>query len=463
MTQPQTGHETNVLTMTSELWSALGGRPDPVNRIEVAGEGALPSIFAVSDFATAAIAAAGLAIAEWAEARSGTSPAVRINRRLASLWFGFSIAAQGWALPPAWDPIAGDYRCANGWIRLHTNAPHHLKAALGVLGAAPERESVAAVAATWCGDELEAAIVANGGCAAMMRSQQDWAEHPQGRAVLAEPLMRMDKGSGAGPFAEDFDAARPLNGIKVLDLTRVLAGPVATRFLAGFGADVLRIDPPSWEEPGVVPEVTPGKRCARLDLKTHAGLERFKALLAEADVLVHGYRSDAMEALGLGADVRAGIRPGLIDVSHDAYGWTGPWDTRRGFDSLVQMSCGIAAAGMAHACADKPVPLPVQALDQGAGYLLAAAAVRGLTLRQTQSKGSRWRTSLARTGGFVAACRQAPGMARIDKPEPSDYSDAIELTEWGPAVRLKSPLGVGDAAMRWERPAGRLGTFPAEW
>ncbi|WP_417409952.1 CoA transferase [Hoeflea sp.] len=463
MTQPQAGDETHVLTMTQGLWNALGGRPDLVERVEVAGEGALPSIFAVSDFATAAIAVAGLAIAEWTGARSGTSPAVRVNRRLASLWFGFSIAPQGWALPPAWDPVAGDYPCVDGWIRLHTNAPHHLKAALGVLGTAPEREAVAAVVASWRGGELEAAIVANGGCAAAMRSQQDWAEHPQGRAVLAEPLMRMDRGSGAGPFARDFDAARPLNGIKVLDLTRVLAGPVATRFLAGFGAEVLRIDPPSWDEPGVVPEVTLGKRCARLDLKTDAGRKRFKALLAEADVLVHGYRSDAMEALGLGADVRAGIRPGLIDVSHDAYGWTGPWATRRGFDSLVQMSCGIAAAGMAHAGADRPVPLPVQALDQGAGYLLAAAVVRGLTLRQTQLTGSRWRTSLARAGGFVAACRQAPGAARIDKPDPSDYSDAIELTEWGPAVRLKSPLRVGDAAMRWERPARRLGTSPAQW
>jgi crotonobetainyl-CoA:carnitine CoA-transferase CaiB-like acyl-CoA transferase len=463
MTQSQTEHETNVLTMTSELWNALGGQVDLVKKVVVAGEGALPSIYAVSDFATAAIAAAGSALAEWAEVRSGTTPAVRVDRRLASLWFGFSIAPQGWALPPAWDPVAGDYRCADGWIRLHTNAPHHLKAALGVLGTAPERAAVAAVVATWRGDELEAAIVANGGCAAMMRSQQDWAEHPQGRAVLAEPLMRMDKGSDAGPFTEDFDAARPLKGIKVLDLTRVLAGPVATRFLAGFGADVLRIDPPIWEEPGVVPEVSVGKRCARVDLKTHAGRKRFKALLAEADVLVHGYRSDAMEALGLGAEVRAGIRPGLIDVSHDAFGWKGPWATRRGFDSLVQMSCGIAEAGMAHAGADKPVPLPVQALDQGAGYLLAAAAVRGLTLRQTQTTGSRWRTSLARVGGFVADCRQAPGAARIDKPQPSDYSDAVELTEWGPAVRLKSPLRVGGVAMRWDRPAGKLGTSPAEW
>jgi len=313
------------------------------------------------------------------------------------------------------------------------------------------------------GDELEAAIVASGGCAAAMRSQQDWVEHPQGRSVLAEPLMRMEEGGRTAAFAQDFDASRPLKGIKVLDLTRVLAGPVATRFLAGFGADVLRIDPPSWEEPGVVPEVTLGKRCARLDLKEKSGRTRFKALLAEADVLVHGYRPDALVALGLGADIRAKIRPGLIDVSHDAYGWSGPWATRRGFDSLVQMSCGIAHAGMVSAGAQRPVPLPVQALDQGAGYLLAAAAVRGLTLRHTQATGSQWRTSLARAGGFVASCPQGPVAVQIGKSEDADYSAGLEPTDWGPARRLRPPLQLGDAGMAWSRPAGKLGTSPAAW
>jgi len=463
MTQLQRGDETSVHTMICELWNGLGGRPDLVERVDVTDEGSLPSIFAVSDFATAAIAAAGLALAEWSETRSGTAPDVRVDRRLASLWFGFSIAPQGWALPPVWDPVAGDYPCADGWIRLHTNAPHHLKAALAVLATGPVREAVAAVVATWRGDELEAAIVASGGCAAVMRSPRDWAEHPQGRSVLAEPLMRMETGAGAAAFAPGFDALRPLNGIKVLDLTRVLAGPVATRFLASFGADVLRIDPLTWDEPGVVPEVALGKRCARLDLKSDAGCERFKALLAEADVLVHGYRPDALEALGLGADVRSAVRPGLIDVSQDAYGWTGPWANRRGFDSLVQMSSGIAAAGMASAGADRPVPLPVQALDQGTGYLLAAAAVRGLTLRQTQAAGSRWRTSLARIGGFLAACPQGPAAPQIGKPEPSDYSDDIEQTAWGPALRLHAPLMLGDAEMGWARPAGELGSSPAAW
>ena len=165
----------------------------------------------------------------------------------------------------------------------------------------------------------------------------------------------------------------------MLDLTRVLAGPVATRFLAGFGADVLRIDPPEWDEPAVVPEVTLGKRCARLDARTDDGRAHLRRLLAEADVLVHGYRPGVLDSLlGVDADGRAELRPGLVEVCLDAYGWTGPWSARRGFDSLVQMSSGIAEAGMRWAGRDVPTPLPVQALDHATGYLMAAEVIDGL-------------------------------------------------------------------------------------
>lgn len=463
MTRRSRADATGAGAMISTLWSALGGPAEWSGKVDILGQGALPSVFAVSDFATAAICTAGLAVAEWGDARSGQMPPVVVDRRLASLWFGFSIAPQGWALPPAWDPVAGDYACKDGFIRLHTNAPHHRDAALRVLDVETERAAVAARVSGWNGDELEAAIVAAGGCAAVMRSGREWVQHPQGRAVLSEPVMGMEAGGKADAFEGAFDPSRPLAGIRVLDLTRVLAGPVATRFLAGFGADVLRIDPPEWEEPGVVPEVTPGKRCARLDLKTGAGRARFKALLAEADVLVHGYRADALEALGLGADIRAARRPGLVEVSLNAYGWRGPWLNRRGFDSLVQMSCGLAEAGTRANGADKPVPLPVQALDHGAGYLMAAAALRGLSLRQTERRGSRWRTSLARVGGFLSDWPQTPEEVQIGKPLDAEYADHIEITDWGPAARLRSPLMLGETVMAWDRPAKDLGTSAPAW
>ena len=455
--------EMQVRAMIPQLWIALGGDGDRAGLVKVDGQGSLASVFAVSDFAAAAVATAGLAVSEWTEIRSRIVPDVSVDRRLASLWFGFSLSPRGWELPPVWDPIAGDYAAADGWIRLHTNAPHHRAAALRVLGPVADRDAARRLVARWSADELEAAIVAEGGCAAAMRTLRDWATHPQGRAVHAEPVMRMETGTVADSFNDAFEADRPLKTIRVLDLTRVLAGPVATRFLAGFGAEVLRIDPPSWDEGAVIPEITPGKRCAYLDLKTDTDRTRFRDLLSGADILVHGYRSDALEALGLGAAERDAIRPGLIDVSLDAYGWSGPWARRRGFDSLVQMSCGIAEAGMSAAGADRPVPLPVQALDHGAGYLLVAAAVRGLSLRATTGRGSRWRTSLARVGHFLAGFRQSPPMVEIGKPEADDYARMPEATAWGPALRLQPPLHVDTAAMAWDRPAGRLGTSEPAW
>ena len=243
----------------------------------------------------------------------------------------------------------------------------------------------------------------------------------------------------------------------------MLAGPVATRFLAAFGADVLRIDPPWWDEPGVVPEVTLGKRCARLDLHDGSARAVFERLLGDADVLLHGYRPGALARLGFDADRRRQIRPGLVDVSLDAYGWTGPWRHRRGFDSLVQMSSGIAQAGMERMDRDRPTPLPVQALDHAAGYLLATAAIRGLTTRLATREGSQARTSLARIAALLIGLPVDPQAPGLRPEQPDDQADTIEPTSWGPARRLKAPLVVQGTPMRWDASAGPLGASPATW
>ncbi len=446
----------------ADAWRAVGGADAWLERIAIAGEGDLPSAFAVSDLAAASIGAAALAVAERAASSASRPPRVVVERRLASLWFGFSIAPQGWAPPPPWDPIAGDYRADDGWIRLHTNAPRHRVAALAVLGCAGEREAVAAAVARWRADDLEAMIVARGGCAAVMRSPEAWAAHPQGRAVAAEPLVMRATREAGGVESRSVDPARPLSGVRVLDLTRILAGPTATRFLAAFGADVLRLDPPDWDEPSLAPEVTLGKRCARLDLREAAGRARFLALLGDADVIVHGYRPGALDALGLGEETRRRARPGLVDVALDAYGWSGPWAERRGFDSLVQMSVGVAESGMRRFGKDKPTPLPVQALDHAAGYLIAAAAVRALTERAATGAGSTSRLSLARVAALLASEPAASG-APLAGAGAADYAPEVETTAWGPAHRLKPPAIVDGAPMTWDRPACALGSSPAEW
>jgi hypothetical protein len=457
------GSPTSALAIARALWTAAGGASDFITNLEITGSGDLPSVFAVSDLATAAIGAAGMAIAELIATRFGDAPRVYVDRRLSSIWFGMSVRPQGWPLPGLWDPLSADYETKDGWIRLHMNAPHHRDAALAVLGVPPEKDAVAREVSRWAADDLETAVVMGGGCAATMRSVADWKVHPQGRAVASEPLLDLRAAQSDSRLDWKMSRQRPLEGLRVLDLTRVLAGPVATRFLAGFGAEVLRIDPPWWDEPVVVLEVALGKRCARLDFREPSGRELLEQLLKGADILIHGYRPDAMARLGFDAAKRQAIRPGLVDVTLDAYGWTGPWNGRRGFDSIVQMSSGIADTGMKQSGKNRPTPLPVQALDHSAGYLLAAAAVRGLTNRLQTGAGCEGRTSLARMAAMLIEHPMAHAPEAIAPEEPNDLSENIEETAWGPARRIKPPIVVKGAPLHWDLAASQLGSSEPKW
>lgn len=486
-----------------------------LSTLRVTGSGALPSVFPVTELAVAAIATAAHALSDYMGQQFGHAPQVTVDRRLASFWFASTLRPQGWQLPSARDPITGDYATRDGWIRIHANAPHHRDAALAVLQCPPVPEAISRAISHYHASELEEIMVAAGACAAAMRTPREWASHPQGKAVSSEPVFAVHRyavrspsrprpdSSGATtddignpqastgsalpdqpfgnyhPLEKPADLAtpdRPLAGLRVLDLTRVLSGPVCTRFLAGYGAQVLRIDPPFWNEPGLEPEMTLGKRCAGLDLRIPSHILQLRGLLADADVLVHGYRPEALARLGLGEAERQAIRPGLIDVCLDAYGWTGPWQNRRGFDSLVQMSCGIAWAGMTdsdrnsdddssshtHIPSSPPAPLPVQALDHATGYLMAAAVLRALSDQMGTECGSMTRLSLART-----ACLLMSEPAQVSDtlaPETEDdWAEAVEMTEWGPARRLKAPCIIDDVPLYWDSPATALRTHTPTW
>lgn len=439
--------------MGNPFWEALCQAvfSEGVAPYEVHGEGHLPSHYAVSDFAETTVGLAGVALS-----RLGAGDVV-VDRRRASLWFDMTLRPDGWEAPSIWDAVAGNYRCNDGWIRLHTNAPHHRDAALRVLQAPAQREAVAQAVLEWTGADLEAAVVAANGCAAEMRSAAAWAEHPQGRAVAVEPVVHWDVLGTC-----DAMPISGLKGLKVLDLTRVLAGPVATRFLAGFGAEVLRIDPPSWNEPSVEMEVTLGKRCGGLDLRAREDLAHLKQLMREADVFVHGYRADALEHLGLGDAARRAINPQMIDVRLNAYGWSGPWVPRRGFDSLVQMSCGIAAHGMVEESADEPRPLPVQALDHGTGYLMAACVLEGLA-RRSRGEVVSAKVSLARTAHLLMQHRSAFENDGAIALGAADFGAVAEQTSWGAAHRVQAPLQIGGRAPEWREPAGYLRRHAAQW
>jgi hypothetical protein len=439
----------NERDLAARLWAVLGGRAEQLAHLEFSGPaGGLASRFEVSALAAATIGVATLAICELFSHRAARPmPKARVDRRAAAAAFRGEhyLAPQGWNHAALWDPIAGDYRAADGWIRLHTNYPYHRAAALRALQCGEDRESVAEAVKGWKAEALEAAVVAEGGCAAALRTIDAWAAHPQGRALATEPLVSWE-GEGGGMKARAPGDA-PLSGLRVLDLTRVIAGPVGTRHLAAFGADVLRIDPPGFAEvPVLLPETTRGKRCAALDLKSPEGRMSFERLLKDTDVLVHGYRPGAMEALGIDLC-------GVVQVRYDAYGWSGPWAGRRGFDSLVQMSCGIAHPKNE----DKPSPLPAQALDYGTGYLVAAAACRALVDGRRQA-----RLALARTAKLLVDLGEGGDPAA---PRLGDVADLLETseTEFGPVKQVRCPATIDGHTVRWPHRAGPLGRHPARW
>ncbi|HEY6744977.1 MAG TPA: CoA transferase [Mycobacteriales bacterium] len=276
--------------------------------------------------------------------------------------------------PPVWAPLSGFWPARDGWLRTHANYPHHRDRLLAALGIPDSAAALRARLAELPALEAEELVVGAGGIAAAVRTEQQWAEHPHGSVVGSLPLLAVSPGQPGPP--------RPVAGARVVDLTRVIAGPVATRTLALWGADVLRIDPPA------LPEIEwqhldggAGKRTARLDVRS----PRFAELVAQADVLVHGYRPGA---LPLAAVLDA--NPALVVASLSAWGAAGPWAGRRGFDSIVQAASGIAMIESPDGT--RPGALPAQALDHSAGYLLAGAVAVLL------GRGGGWTvsTSLAR-------------------------------------------------------------------
>jgi crotonobetainyl-CoA:carnitine CoA-transferase CaiB-like acyl-CoA transferase len=471
------------------VWELLDGHPALLDRVTTTGpRTVLPSVFDVTGIASATVAAALLAVAELAAARGGAIgrpdavPEVRLDRRAAAAAFRSEalLAPSGWELPPAWDPIAGDYRAADGWIRLHTNYAHHRAAALRALGIPDDgdvpggdggggraglRDVVTVAAATLPAAEIEDRVVAEGGCAAAMHTLGEWAAHPHGRIALAEPAVAAAvEGAVDVPEALRTPAGdRPLAGVRVLDLTRVIAGPVATRTLAAWGADVVRVDPPGFAEvPALLPDTTVGKRRVALDLRDDGDRAAFERLVAGAHVVVHGLRPGALQALGYGAAALRELNPAIVRATVDAYGWHGPWGERRGFDSLVQMSCGIAAAGAAMSGADGPVPLPAQALDHGAGHLLAAGVCRALTrLLESGLPSDVW-TSLVGVAGLLTP-RLVPDGLEAPAPQWADADTIAVETGWGPARAVPAPGTVGGVLPLWTVPAGSLGSHDPQW
>ena len=365
----------------------------------------------------------------------------------------------GQAIGVGFAPLSRFWRASDGWVRTHGNYPWHRDALLRALGCGDDREAVAAAIAGRGAREVEDLVTDAGGVAAAVRTETGWRAGPPGQAVAAARLVEPSS-LGDAPPRRRAAGTLPAAGLRVLDLTRVIAGPVATRYLAALGADVLRLDPPHRPElPQQTYDGLLGKRSAVLDLGT--GSARLRELLDAADVLVHGYRPRALDRFGLSPDALAEHHPGLVVVSLSAWGRAGPWGSRRGFDSIVQAASGIAIAESPDG--ERPGAMPCQLLDHGTGYLCAAAALRGLAV-QAVSGGTQVRElSLARTAHWLLGQeRGGASAAAVAAETGANWLTTLGSAE-GPVTVVRPPGQLDGLELAWPSPLTRYGSDPPQW
>ena len=441
----------------------ITGQPDPI----------LPTPFRLAETSTATLAAVGLAASDLWELRTGRRQNVSIDTRraTASLRSGHYLTIDGAYVSPEPNAVMGMYPAKNGrWSYLHCNFPNHREAALKVLGVPEDRDAVRKAVAQWDALELEEAIIAAKGAGGMVRTMEEWAQHPQGKAVASLPLMEILKIGDAPP--EDLPKGdRPLSGIRVLDLTRVIAGPTCARTLAEHGADVLKISGAHLPSLGRQEYDTGhGKLSAHLDLREEKEREILRGLVREADVFSQGYRPGTIAGRGFSPEALAEMRPGIVAVSLCAFSHAGPWSSRRGFDTVIQAVSGITdRQGQVFPGAEPgPQFYPVSAIDFLTGYLMAFGTMVALARRAREGGSWHVRISLAQAGRWLVSRGQVPE-AEL-KNVPKDFTPA-EIERWsmvsetpvGRLQHLAPVLSLSETPPRWARPMVPLGYHQAVW
>ena len=453
----------------TDVWKSAGGDAAALDAVTLSGnEPQLPSSFRVAAAAQVSIAASGLAAAEIWKTRSGQAQSVSVDMCHAVVECRSEryLRVAGKPPPPAWDAIAGVYKTGDGrFVRLHTNFPHHRAAVCKVLGCKAERDDVQAALMKWQAEAFETAVYAEGGVVAMMRSYDEWSATPHAQALAQLPLISIEKIGEAAPKPWP-QGDRPLAGIRVLDLSRVIAGPVAGRTLAAHGADVMLISGPDLPAiPWLTIDNGRGKLSSFVELKSEAGRATMRDLLQQTDIFSQGYRPRALAALGFALEDAARINPGIVYVTLSAYGHAGPWAERRGFDSLVQTATGFNHAEGAAAGLDGPKELPAQMLDHATGYFMAFGAMMAKA-RQAREGGS-WhvRISLAQTGRWLWNLgRLADGLRTPDIPgvEAEPFMDDLE-SGFGALHAVKPSAILAKTPAFWARPSMPLGSHQPRW
>ena len=452
-----------------ELWTSTGGERAALDAVTLTGEEPqLPSSFRVAAAAQVSIAAAGLAAANIWQLRSGQSQDVAVDMRHAVVECRSEryLRVDGKPPGPAWDAIAGIYKTRDQrFVRLHTNFRHHRDAVCKVLNCKAERDQVQAALMQWDGEAFETAAYGGGCVVAVMRSHDEWSALPHAKALAELPLISIEKIGDAAPKPWP-SGDRPLSGVRVLDLSRVIAGPVAGRTFAVHGADVMLISSPNLPAiPWLTIDTGRGKLTSFVDLKSGQGRDVLRGLLAQADIFSQGYRPTSIAALGFSPEDAAKISPGIVYVSLSAYGHAGSWAERRGFDSLVQTATGFNHAEGQAAGVDGPKELPAQMLDHATGYMMAFAAMMAKA-RQSREGGS-WhvRVSLAQTGRWLWNLGRVPDGFKTEDLKGESVTPFIEEipSGFGPLRSVRHSALLSKTPALWSRPAMPLGSHPPQW
>jgi crotonobetainyl-CoA:carnitine CoA-transferase CaiB-like acyl-CoA transferase len=453
----------------TDLWTLAGGPRDALDSVTLTGEEPqLPSSFRVAAAAQSSVTAAGLAAAHLWQLRSGQSQQVAVDMRHAVVECRSEryLRLDGKPPPPAWDAIAGVYRTRDRrFVRLHTNFPHHREAVCQVLNCKAERDAVQAALMQWDAEPFETAAYAAAGVVAMMRSHEEWSELPAAKALAPLPVLAIEKIGEAAPKPWP-RGNRPLAGLRVLDLSRVIAGPVAGRTLAAHGADVMLISGPDLPAiPWLTIDTGRGKLTSFVDLKSEQGRAQLRDLLTEADIFSQSYRPLALAHLGFSPQDAATINPGIVYVSLSAYGHAGPWAERRGFDSLVQTATGFNHAEGQAAGLDGAKELPAQILDHTTGYLMAFGAMMAKA-RQSREGGS-WhvRVSLAQTGRWIWSLGRVPnGLATEDLKGEAIAPFVEEASSgFGQLKSISHSAKLSKTPAFWAYPSMPLGSHAPQW
>lgn len=448
------------------ILDSAGWRDAPLSALRITpSPNVLPTTLPIGPLAAATLGATGLAASTMWQLRSGRLQQITVDTRAAALAMTSATYLRVNGQPvKSWDPITGYYRARDGeWVYLHGNFPHLRDGLLKLFNVPNDPAALRAALVNRSATDIENAAGRLGLCGVHVRRREQWEAHAQALATASLPLLEITRIGDAPPRPLP-DAARPLSGIRVLDLSRVIAGPMAARTLAEHGASVLQVGAahlPSIES--LVIDTGFGKQSCAINLDTAAGNNTLHELITSADVFLNAYRPGTLDRRGFSPAALAERRPGIVYLTISAFSRAGPWAQRRGYDTLVAAASGLTRSGN-----EDPARLPCQPLDYLTGYLGAFGAM--LALQRRAMEGGSWHVqlSLERTSAWIREMTDALGRetgVASEVPHTATISDlyAESASRFGLLRHLKPVVQMAETPARWECPPVPLGSDPARW